>query len=140
MQEKMKDLGYEIADPKIIKRVVKNIEEISVYFNHFMSFFKEYMSKENLTLYDIMNYKKILLVNISTILPLSHNECYFCLKHENLFTTKCEKCLYKKRNGKCLGNKSSSYNKVSDAKRNLINTINDEYGLKPPRKRTKNKI
>ena len=74
------------------------------------------------TVEELMAVKKIFLHALLRNLPLSNNNCYFCILHDS----HCHRCEYGDTHGIC-DNQSSSWKKIMRAATILEETIKEEY-------------
>jgi len=75
-------------------------------------------------IHQLMFYKGELLRTIIDKIPLSDDECYFCLLQLNKGDgLTCEKCKYAKVHGMCIDDENSTFNKICNCITNLSNII-----------------
>lgn len=111
-------------DKKIVKKLVQNLDNEKKRIDEVIN---EYIKdiKNAKTVEEIMEYKKGLLLDLLSCLPLNYTHCYFCLKHLKDMIW-CENCEYAKVHGRC-DEEDSDYNKIDTIVGNLFNAIEDLY-------------
>lgn len=106
-------------DIKIKNKLVENLKEWKICYLEDINYYIEKI-KNSKNVNEILLNKQKLLIDFLNNVPLTSDECYFCIK------TDCPDCLYGKFHGICDKN-NSTYDKINNKFIELIEEIKKYY-------------
>jgi len=130
------------ADKEILAELASNIErELCNLTDRVLLHKRQILNASSVE--RVMEEKKRLLLAWVALMPLSDDECYFCLlgRRETDEEEFCTRCPYAKHHGVCERINDSSWCKINDLRWKLYDLIDEEYYREGERyeSRSKNK-